>query len=312
MDIMWLCNSLGGKYFFPVNRHVLKTSKHLKRFRKRWVFFEPNQSDLLYPTRLPYEESSVFSAINFERPDLSIHEKFKGSRPRIIVLGPGDLLYVPSKWWHYVSCVDDTKAACISVNCWLNLPTDNRNHLEEAIVRFLATALIPIYEPTDQNWINSRESPNPEEALKGLKESLNLLRDEFKEKPKESKDKEEETLTLEAEDSVTQVSELTFEQLAKELNWPLESSILQEETRATAGGQPPENKKAKKSPLFDDDNEPGQGWLDIEDSLTSCTTNQQRHHEANLERVAVDLVLSGDVIKSIANKFAALYSSLPG
>ena len=44
--------------------------------RKRWVLFPPGESERLYPTRIPYEESSVFSSVNITNPDLSRYPRF--------------------------------------------------------------------------------------------------------------------------------------------------------------------------------------------------------------------------------------------
>ena len=44
--------------------------------RKRWVLFPPDDSERLYPTRLPYEESSVFSSVDVCRPDLTKFPEF--------------------------------------------------------------------------------------------------------------------------------------------------------------------------------------------------------------------------------------------
>ncbi len=44
--------------------------------RKRWVMFAPEDSERLYPTRVPYEESSVFSSVNVLSPDLDKYPKF--------------------------------------------------------------------------------------------------------------------------------------------------------------------------------------------------------------------------------------------
>ena len=47
--------------------------------RKRWVLFAPGESERLYPTRIPYEESSVFSSVNITNPDLLRYPKFAGA-----------------------------------------------------------------------------------------------------------------------------------------------------------------------------------------------------------------------------------------
>lgn len=43
--------------------------------KKKWTLFPPSQKDCLYPTRIPYEESSVFSQVNVQNPD---YERFPG------------------------------------------------------------------------------------------------------------------------------------------------------------------------------------------------------------------------------------------
>ena len=41
--------------------------------KKKWKMFHPKDTEKLYPVRIPYEESSVFSAINIDNPD---HHKY--------------------------------------------------------------------------------------------------------------------------------------------------------------------------------------------------------------------------------------------
>lgn len=45
--------------------------------KKKWLLFSPNESEYLYPTRIPYEESSVFSLINARNPDLDKFPEFQ-------------------------------------------------------------------------------------------------------------------------------------------------------------------------------------------------------------------------------------------
>ena len=44
--------------------------------RKKWTLYPPSESAQLYPTRIPYEESSVFSQVNVVCPDLERHPDF--------------------------------------------------------------------------------------------------------------------------------------------------------------------------------------------------------------------------------------------
>ena len=45
--------------------------------KKRWLLFAPSDSKNLYPTRIPYEESSVFSEVNISCPDLNRHPLYE-------------------------------------------------------------------------------------------------------------------------------------------------------------------------------------------------------------------------------------------
>ena len=48
---------------------------------KRWVLYSPGDSESLYPTRVPYEESSVFSRVSVVDPDLKTFPKFANATP---------------------------------------------------------------------------------------------------------------------------------------------------------------------------------------------------------------------------------------
>lgn len=87
--------------------------------RKRWAMFPPEDSQLLNPTRLPYEESSVFANVDLLRP--SSIRFLTSLKPKTIILEAGDLLYVPHQWWHFVQCLDD---GCISINTWVDMECD--------------------------------------------------------------------------------------------------------------------------------------------------------------------------------------------
>lgn len=59
---------------------IMSTQGLLLMFcRKRWYLFDPRQTAYLYPTRLPYEESSVYSEVNIRWPDLRKHPLFSVS-----------------------------------------------------------------------------------------------------------------------------------------------------------------------------------------------------------------------------------------
>ncbi|XP_072746912.1 HSPB1-associated protein 1 [Anoplolepis gracilipes] len=106
--------------------------------RKLWLLYPP--SDSLIPVRLPYEESTVYSKFNIyclsmEERDLLLKIPDK---PKLIILEPGDVLFVPNGWWHYVESLDNTN---VSVNIWGKLKTDNRARVREALVKLIVTRM---------------------------------------------------------------------------------------------------------------------------------------------------------------------------
>ncbi|GIY12682.1 HSPB1-associated protein 1 [Caerostris darwini] len=138
--------------------------------KKKWVLFPPSDSAFLYPTRIPYEESSVFSSVNILNPDLSLHPLFKKSHPHVVVLEPGDVLFVPKKWWHFVLNLD---SVTVSINTWIKLDSDSESRLEESVARALMSSLIPLYAPEEEVWLNPKEElDSPEQTLNYITTSL--------------------------------------------------------------------------------------------------------------------------------------------
>ncbi|XP_059776963.1 HSPB1-associated protein 1 isoform X2 [Balaenoptera ricei] len=95
--------------------------------RKRWHLFPPEDTPFLYPTRIPYEESSVFSKINVVNPDLKRFPQFWKARRHMVTLSPGQ-------------------------------EEDHQARVEEAITRMLVCALKTAENPHDtRTWLNPTE-----------------------------------------------------------------------------------------------------------------------------------------------------------
>ncbi|KAK2532407.1 Hspbap1 [Columba livia] len=86
--------------------------------RKRWHLFPPGDTSFLYPTRIPYEESSIFSKVNVANPDLKRFPEFRNTTAHVVTLNPGQVLLVPRHWWHYVESIDPIT---VSINSWIEL-----------------------------------------------------------------------------------------------------------------------------------------------------------------------------------------------
>ena len=89
--------------------------------------FAPEHSANLYP--IPSGGSSEaaaagdsttsqgnISAVDVEAPDFQAHPRFAASADSLLetVLGPGDALYIPAGWWHFVRSLTPS----LTVNFW--------------------------------------------------------------------------------------------------------------------------------------------------------------------------------------------------
>lgn len=97
---------------------------------KSWLLFPPKDAEYLYPTRVPYEESSVYSRVNVRAPDLNSWPLLTNVHPHHVKLGPGDILFVPHHWWHDVKA----ESTSISVNLWMPYREDPASLEHEAMV----------------------------------------------------------------------------------------------------------------------------------------------------------------------------------
>ncbi|XP_053116157.1 HSPB1-associated protein 1 isoform X2 [Hemicordylus capensis] len=123
--------------------------------RKRWHLYPPEDSSFLYPTRIPYEESSVFSKVNVINPNLESFPRFKKAQAHVVTLDPGQVLFVPRHWWHYVESIDPIT---VSINSWIELDSDHEARIEEAITRTLIGAIKSTEKPSASDcWLNPTE-----------------------------------------------------------------------------------------------------------------------------------------------------------
>ncbi|CAI9531834.1 unnamed protein product, partial [Staurois parvus] len=88
-------------------------------------------------------------------PDRSRYPSFCHAHPHVVTLHPGQVLFVPRHWWHYVESVDDVT---VSVNSWIELDSDHEARVEEAITRMVVCA----FKSADSSvppdiWLNPTE-----------------------------------------------------------------------------------------------------------------------------------------------------------
>ncbi|CAF4207556.1 unnamed protein product [Adineta steineri] len=117
--------------------------------RKRWLLFPPDSAISQLQTRIPYEESSVYLDI-----EPMVLDKFHNIDVYDITLEPGDVLFVPKHWWHFVSSID---SITISVNSWLKQPNDNVEQIKEMLVRQIITSTMISHDYSSDQWLNHNE-----------------------------------------------------------------------------------------------------------------------------------------------------------
>ena len=112
--------------------------------RKQWTLYPPGSTSVR-PSRVPYEESSVFSEEPGKVGGGAAAEggagaaEGEGKGALRVVLNPGEVLLVPRHWWHRVETLSHSS---LSVNTWLDAPTDPADRVKEALVRMVACALM--------------------------------------------------------------------------------------------------------------------------------------------------------------------------
>ena len=80
--------------------------------RKEIALFAPEDSDNLYSSKL--EKKTHMSEVDFHHVDTARFPLFNKATPFYCLAEPGDVVYMPTGWWHNVLSLDQS----ISVNYW--------------------------------------------------------------------------------------------------------------------------------------------------------------------------------------------------
>lgn len=81
--------------------------------RKKLILISPAQSRFLYYPCLRLGHVN-FSPVDVEEPDLASFPLYKDATPFEVTLEPGEMLFIPVRWWHHARALDRT----ISLNFW--------------------------------------------------------------------------------------------------------------------------------------------------------------------------------------------------
>uniref|UniRef100_A0A8C0W4U7 JmjC domain-containing protein n=1 Tax=Castor canadensis TaxID=51338 RepID=A0A8C0W4U7_CASCN len=117
--------------------------------RKRWHLFPPEDTPFLYPTRIPYEESSVFSKINVVNPDLKHFPQFQKAQRHTVTLNPGQeedhLARVEEAITRMLVCALKTAEDPQNTRAWLN-PTEVEETSHEVNCHYLNRAVAAFFD----------------------------------------------------------------------------------------------------------------------------------------------------------------------
>ena len=83
------------------------------RGRKRFFLIHPDESSLVYPHPL-FSQLPQAGAVDAANPDYRRFPRFGEAHPVTVDLGPGDLLFIPSRWWHQVHTLEMS----VCINWW--------------------------------------------------------------------------------------------------------------------------------------------------------------------------------------------------
>jgi lysine-specific demethylase 8 len=99
--------------------------------RKRIVLYAPDQSEYMHRSHALCQEQklclTLFSPVDVESPDLERHPHFARARAHVCELQPGEILYIPVGWWHYLVSLDPSISLS---NWWYRAPMQRRRAVD--------------------------------------------------------------------------------------------------------------------------------------------------------------------------------------
>jgi len=84
----------------PLHHDVMNVMVAQIYGRKRFTLIAPEQTPYLY------NNTGVYGEVDCGKPDFARHPLYRHVRPVNFVLTPGDVLFLPVGWWHYVKALD--------------------------------------------------------------------------------------------------------------------------------------------------------------------------------------------------------------
>ena len=104
--------------------------------QKEFIIFPPEQEEFLYPSK---EKLNLSTINDLDKPDLQRFPLFANAQASKFVLEPGELLFIPSHWWHTTKML----SPCISISMNV-LNESNWHELVSFVARGRKSALVSL------------------------------------------------------------------------------------------------------------------------------------------------------------------------
>ncbi|ROQ21130.1 cupin-like protein [Marinimicrobium koreense] len=130
---------IGNRTTIPTHYDVSDNLACVVAGRRRFTLFPPEQVRNLYVGPIDFTPAGQpISLVDPYQPDLERFPKFAEAMPtaRVAELEPGDVLYIPSLWWHQVESLARFN---VLINYWWETGVPNTGSPFEALVHGLLT-----------------------------------------------------------------------------------------------------------------------------------------------------------------------------
>jgi hypothetical protein len=109
---------IGNRTRIPAHQDVPDNLACVVAGRRRVTLFPPQQLSNLYIGPLDFNPAGqAISLVDFDAPDFDRFPRFAQAleHAQVAELGPGDAVFIPSMWWHYMQALEDFN---VLVNYW--------------------------------------------------------------------------------------------------------------------------------------------------------------------------------------------------
>ena len=142
---------IGNKIQVPLHNDFPNNVACIICGRRKFTLIPPNQFENLYVGPIDFTPAGrAVSMVDLQNPDLDKYPKFAVALEHALTaeLSPGDVIYIPSMWWHAVEGLDDFN---VMLNFWWR---ENLTFLggPDAAMKLAIATIRDLPHPEKQHW----------------------------------------------------------------------------------------------------------------------------------------------------------------